>query len=101
MEKQESGASHGNPVLEALRRRVRQTAALPWSHSVNRPPYQLGASITGGNWERRTLAEDYDWWGLKRGDVEWVLLQYTLAGEGRLVYHGTSYTPTPGDAGSC
>ncbi len=96
MEKQESGASHGNPVLEGLRRRVRHTATLPWSHTVSRPPYPLGASITGGNWERRAQAGDYDWWGHKRGDAEWVLMQYTLAGEGRVVHHGASHTPTPG-----
>jgi AraC-like DNA-binding protein len=40
----------------------------------------------------------YSWDGLKRGPTELALLQYTLGGEGALVFEGRGYTLRPGQA---
>jgi AraC-like DNA-binding protein len=63
----------------------------PW---ISRPPYPLTAFITAFGHER--VRPDYDWEGQKR--PEFVLWQYTLAGEGRLSFHGTTQAVRPGTA---
>ena len=45
-----------------------------------------------------TQGESYGFHGRKRGTREWATLQYTLAGKGRMVYHGKEYALTPGTA---
>lgn len=46
----------------------------------------------------REQSPSYDWHGLRRGKAEFVLLQYTLDGAGRLVYEGADYSIGPGQA---
>ena len=40
----------------------------------------------------------YDWYGLKRGNANFALFQYTLAGSGCLTYDKTDYLVQPGSA---
>ena len=40
----------------------------------------------------------YDWYGLKRGQREFILWQYTLSGQGKLIYEGRTFDLTPGTA---
>ncbi len=93
MEKQESRAGHGNPVLESLCRRMRHVRADSWKHQPRRGPCPLVATITGAGSELRTA--DYDWDGRRRGDAEWALVQYTLAGEGRVTLGSVPSIPRP------
>jgi AraC-like DNA-binding protein len=81
-------------VLDALGRRFRAITPVrnaPW---ISRPPYSLPAFLTGFGYER--VKPGYDWPGQKR--PAFVLWQYTLAGEGRLSVHGTTYAVRPGTA---
>jgi AraC-like DNA-binding protein len=84
------------PPLESLARRLRsiqRTRSAPWLH---RPPtYSLPAFLTGFGCEVQNKGS-YDWPGQKR--PEFALWQYTLAGEGRLTYHGTTHVVRPGTA---
>lgn len=57
----------------------------------------LHALVTSCGYSREsTLA--YDWHGLRRGRTEFVLLQYTMGGGGRLVYEGADFSVGPGQA---
>jgi AraC-like DNA-binding protein len=94
MEKQESRATDGNFVLDALRQRLREVRSSPRGAWMGRSPYPLCASIFGAGCEIQS--SDYDWYGLRRGTNEFILLQYTLAGEGRLTYHGNHLVVKPG-----
>lgn len=60
-------------------------------------PLALHAMVTAAGIQRRTSSA-YDWHGLRRGSAEFALLQYTLAGEGRLTVGGAAYRPRPGTA---
>jgi AraC family transcriptional regulator len=40
----------------------------------------------------------YDWHGLRRGNAEFALLQYTLSGRGRIAYEGRTGVVEPGEA---
>lgn len=40
----------------------------------------------------------YDWHGMKRGQREFVLWQYTISGRGKLIYEGQKYDLLPGEA---
>ncbi len=57
----------------------------------------LRASLGSVGRERRDSPE-YDWHGLRRGDQEMALFQYTLRGTGRLRVGAHERTVTPGDA---
>ncbi|MBD3239283.1 MAG: AraC family transcriptional regulator [Chitinivibrionales bacterium] len=46
----------------------------------------------------REQSSSYDWHGLRRGQAEFVLLQYTLDGAGRLAFEGADYRIEPGQA---
>ncbi len=46
----------------------------------------------------RERSSSYDWHGLRRGRTEFVLLQYTVDGAGRLSYEGADYRVEPGQA---
>lgn len=50
-----------------------------------RAGYRLPAMLLSAGEEERRNAS-YDWHGLKRGDSEFALFQYTLAGRGALRY---------------
>ena len=98
MEKQESRAGDGNFVLEDLRgltEHLRSLRLLPKGYWAGRSPYPLCATLVGCGCEVRTTT-DYDWYGLRRGQTEFVLFQYTLAGEGRLTHHGVHHVVRPG-----
>lgn len=57
----------------------------------------LHAMITSAGYQEvRDTA--YDWHGLRRGNAEFALLQYTLAGEGMLAYEGRETRVGPGHA---
>lgn len=47
---------------------------------------------------QRVSTPDYDWHGLRRGSEGFVVFQYTLGGEGRLEYEGSSYVLAEGTA---
>ncbi len=101
MAKQERRASHGNSVLSRLdalavrMRHFRTLPRLPWVRSWKSP---LPAIVTAWGVERRIAPTHYDWHGLKRGSAEFVLFQYTLAGEGMLTYEGATRPVRPGQA---
>jgi AraC-like DNA-binding protein len=42
--------------------------------------------------------KSYDWHGIRRGNAEFALLQYTLEGEGMLAYEGREMRVSPGTA---
>ncbi|MDN3722088.1 AraC family ligand binding domain-containing protein [Roseibium salinum] len=50
---------------------------------------------SGAGYELR-VNEVYSWDGLQRGDIPFVLIQHTIAGEGRLDYEGTRHVLLPG-----
>jgi AraC family transcriptional regulator len=56
----------------------------------------LHAAISAAGFERQVAS--YDWHGIKRGTAEFVLFQYTIAGEGRLSYAGEQHVVRPGQA---
>jgi len=62
---------------------------------MGRSPYPLCATVFGAGCEVRSTT-DYDWHGLRRGSTDFILLQYTLAGEGRLTFHGEHHVVRPG-----
>ena len=57
----------------------------------------LHAMITGCGHEIRT-SPSYDLHGMKRGNAEFTIWQYTLAGEGSLEYEGSIHKISPGKA---
>lgn len=57
----------------------------------------LHSMVTSCGIERRTDPAAYDWHGLKRGNMEFVLLQHTVAGQGMLTFEGRSTPVMPGD----
>jgi AraC-like DNA-binding protein len=60
--------------------------AAPLYAMITSAGYQLGRHQT------------YDWHGLRRGNAEFALLQYTLEGEGMLAYEGREMRVSPGTA---
>jgi len=58
---------------------------------------QLYAMITSAGYQEEN-GPSYDWHGLRRGNAEFALIQYTLEGEGRLAYEGREMQVTPGTA---
>lgn len=60
-------------------------------------PVSLHAMVSSAGFERQ-VGTTYDWHGLKRGSAEFVLFQYTVAGEGRLSYEGVQAPVRPGQA---
>lgn len=82
----------GNSVLSRLRRiGPRQRPVL-----FAKAGYALHAMITSVGYEVRRPGDRYDWHGLRRGSAEFVLLQHTLSGEGRLTFEGQPFTVRPG-----
>jgi len=83
------------PALRELAAKLRPIAARGprWFGSGQ---YPLAIRIAGYGIERRTHAPSYDWNGMTRGKAEWVLLQYTFAGEGRLTWRGQHHVVKPG-----
>ncbi len=57
----------------------------------------LHAMIASCGYARET-STSYDWDGLKRGEAEFAILQYTLNGSGELIYEQRSYAVAPGQA---
>ena len=55
----------------------------------------LHAMVHGAGYEKQT-SPSYDWHGLRRGPGEFALFQYTLGGQGSLIYEGTPMTVAPG-----
>jgi len=62
-----------------------------------RRPAPLHAMITSAGYQE-VRDSSYDWHGLRRGNAEFALLQYTLSGEGMLSYEGREMRVTPGSA---
>ncbi|NJL30210.1 MAG: AraC family transcriptional regulator [Phycisphaerales bacterium] len=60
-----------------------------------RQPVGLHAMITSAGVEHR-IGPHYDWHGLRRGSARFVLLQYTLAGQGRLRFESQTKVLSPG-----
>ena len=93
------------PVMgkNVLRRPGREIEALcrPGYHEASlvfaQRPAPLHAMITSAGYQEERNAS-YDWHGLRRGNAEFALLQYTLAGEGMLAYEGREMRVTPGHA---
>jgi AraC-like DNA-binding protein len=69
----------------------------PWGKPVMFPRWGLGlhAMPTAAGYDvcRRP---DYDWHGMRRGRKPFVVLQYTLSGEGRLMAEGVRHVVQPG-----
>jgi AraC-like DNA-binding protein len=59
-------------------------------------PLALHANISSAGFELRSGTDRYDWHGRRRGATEFVLLQHTLAGEGRLTVGREHYAVSPG-----
>lgn len=82
----------GNSVLDSLARRapVMKTVSLPRGrHRLHTMPTSTGYEIRDNT--------HYDWSGRKRGQTPFTVLQYTIAGEGSLLYERRRYRLTPGD----
>lgn len=82
---------YGKIVLSEYR--DRQSWAKPvmfprWGPGLHAMPTAAGYDVC-----RRP---DYDWHGMRRGRKPFVVLQYTLSGEGRLTYEGVRQTVEPG-----
>lgn len=58
----------------------------------------IHAQIASAGRESRRGGDGYDWLGLRRGSTPFVLLQYTLAGEGSLTWAGTDHHVPVGSA---
>jgi AraC-like DNA-binding protein len=58
----------------------------------------MRAQITSIGREYRVGGDGYDWHGLRRGPGGFVVLQYTLAGAGRLRWEGATHELGPGRA---
>lgn len=56
----------------------------------------LQAMVTNCGYQRETHQRIYDWDGMKRGNAEMILWQYTIAGRGKLDYENRSYDLLPG-----
>ena len=78
-------------VLERLQ--ARDPAAVSLVFPKDR--YRLHAMVTSTGYDRRA-GTGYDWHGLKRGDAPFVLLQHTIAGQGRLRYENRQFVLRPG-----
>ncbi|WP_159587350.1 helix-turn-helix transcriptional regulator [Chelativorans xinjiangense] len=70
-------------------------------HGMRRvAPPKGGAGLfcmaSGAGYELR-VNEVYSWDGLQRGDVPFVLIQHTIAGEGRLDYEDVRHVLSPGE----
>lgn len=63
--------------------------------ALPRGPTPLHAMAVGAGFEQR-VNEVYSWDGRERGAAPFVVIQHTLAGEGRLDYAGTAHQLTPG-----
>lgn len=92
MGEQDRSADHGTFVLDRLEAGGEAHAGLV----LPGKPLALHAMPTSAGHELRT--EGYDWHGLKRGNAEFCLFQYTLEGRGQLAWEGRRYTVTPGQA---
>ncbi len=78
------------PALAGLGDHVHRAAAYPGRSLA------LHAMVTSVGITHETGA--YDWHGIRRGNAEWALFQYTLAGAGRLAYEGEEHEVHPGQA---
>lgn len=83
----------GSGDVEALARLGYREASLVFAQ--RQAP--LHAMITSAGYQEVRDAS-YDWHGLRRGNAEFALLQYTLAGQGMLAYEGREMRVTPGRA---
>jgi len=57
----------------------------------------LNARISFLGYERRDKIA-YDWHGMKRGQSEFILWQYTISGKGKLIHDEQEYYLSPGEA---
>jgi len=90
--KPENHARAGDFVLGKLRKRPPESgvAILP-----PRAATQLHVMPASAGRERRA-GPSYDWHGLNRGPVEFLLIQHTFAGRGRLTFEGREDEVGPG-----
>ncbi len=81
-------------IVRQLRRKRK-----PGARAVDcaRMPHRLHAMLTSGGVEEQR-DPGYDWHGTKRGKAEFVLFQYTLAGQGMLRYETQRHVVQPGQA---
>lgn len=81
----------GNSVLADL------TARAPGGTAVLFPKggIRFHAMVTSAGYDR-CRSPDYDWYGLKRGEGPFVLVQHTLGGRGHLSYEGRTVDVGPG-----
>jgi AraC-like DNA-binding protein len=82
----------GNSVLEELASRapVMKTISLPRGrHRLHTMPTSTGYEIRDDT--------HYDWYGRRRGQTPFTVLQHTIGGEGRLLYERRHYRLQPGD----
>lgn len=78
-------------VLQALSERG--VGAVSLAYPKGR--YRLHAMVTSAGYDSCS-GRSYDWNGLKRGEVPFVLLQHTISGSGRLRYENRQFTLRPG-----
>ena len=81
--------------LDELARQVQRTWA-GGGRRVTALPYELDVGV---GLEQRTVRDRYDWYGLRRGDHPYAVIQYGLAGWG--AYTDASGKTTRIDPGMC
>jgi AraC-like DNA-binding protein len=81
------------PGIERLARIGHKETGVLLAH----PHGPLAATITSCGFQQEPSTV-YDWHGLRRGNAEFALLQYTLSGRGRLSYEGRAGFVEPGEA---
>lgn len=84
----------GNFVLDLFRGRPRQCDGSAIFPARPLPLHSMISSFginTAGD-------PSYDWHGLKRGNAEFVLFQYTVAGQGMVTFEGRTMPVNPGQA---
>ncbi len=89
--KYDKNANNGNNVLNKIKRLGYKELSLVFPART----VPLHSMLTSCGHSKKT-STDYSWDGLKRGKTEFILLQYTVTGLGRLEYDGKSYDLTPG-----
>ena len=88
---EDKSANNSINVLSQIRRtRNRSSAVLHPKEGIALHAMLMSAGI------ETAPSEGYDWHGLKRGQKEFALFQFTLSGEGRLRHHGRDYRLLPG-----
>lgn len=87
-------AADGGNVLQ-------RAAALPLAKRdvvVHQRALAVHAQLASAGRESRRGGDGYDWHGLRRGSTPFVIVQYTLAGEGALRWNGEEHRVPAGSA---